>query len=313
MGRLDRGRAANKIREGTRPREDVAFHPEYAIRGRLDAPAHEHDPPPVNFQPRDPARVGASARVEVGRVTIDRVHRTMGMPTNQGEMVFCDPMGEDIFDFAALLDVLGGAGWVVNAEELKRPPQLADQELDKSLEVDFPKIGLVPVQDKKFTTRFGMAKDQPLVDFDAGEEGFAFAGRFVGGPMELLGDHRRIGTGQIVIAIDQVQAPFPVKPFEQFKDVMMGGVDVGERAVFEQFVAVADFDVGVAVGVVMLEGVEEEDFVGDKVIRPRAISPMGIAKKNQAGLVVEGKARGGLKNFGKMMEGIHSLWRFFLS
>lgn len=65
--------------------------------------------------------------------------------------------------------------------------------------------------------------------------------------MEFLRDDGRIGAGQVVIAVDQMQTPFAVKPFEQIENIEVGGMNVGKSAIFEQFVPVADFHVGVAV------------------------------------------------------------------
>lgn len=275
------------------------------VRGGLDAPAHEHDQPPVNFQAGDPARVGASAGVEVGRIAVDGVNRAVGVPADEGAVLIIHPAGQDFFDFAALLDVLGGAGGVVNAEELEGTPQPADEKLHEVFEVDFPKIGLMSVQNEKFAASFCVAKDQTFVDFDAGEERGALAGVRVGGPVKVAGDDAGVGAGDVVVAEDQVEPPFLVKAFQQVEDAVMGFADVGEMAVFEEFVPVADFDVGVTLGVVVLKGVVEQDFVGNKVIRPGTIASMGIAEEDQAGVVVERDARGSLKNFGEVVGGIH--------
>ncbi len=279
--------------------------PQNPVRGGLDAPAHEHDQPPINFQAGDPAWVGASAGVEVRRVAVDRVNRAVGMPTDEGEVLIRHPAGQDFFDFAALLDILGGAGGVVNAEELEGAPQPADEKLHEVFEVDFPKVRLMPMQDKKFAAGFCMAKDQSFVDFDTGEERGALAGVRVGGVVKVAGDDSGVGAGDVVVPEDQVESPFPVKAFQQVEDAVMGFADVGEMAVFEEFVPVADFDVGVTLGVVVLEGMVKQNFVGDKVVRPGAIAPVGVAEKDEAGLVVEGDAWGGLENFGEVMGSIH--------
>ncbi len=85
----------------------------------------------------------------------------------------------------------------------------------------------------------------------------------------------------------------------------MSGADVREGAVLEQFVPIADFDIGVALRVVVLQGVVEEDFVRDKVICPGAIPPVGVAKEDETGAVVEGDARGGLEEVGEVVVRVH--------
>ncbi len=287
--------------------------PQNPVRGGLDAPAHEHDQPPVNFQAGDPARVGASAGVEVRRIAVDGVNRAMGVPADEGEVLIRHPAGQDFFDFAALLDVLGGAGGVVDAEELEGTPQPADEKLHEVFEVDFPKVRLMPVQDKKFAAGFCMAKDQSFVDFDTGEKGETLAGGVIGGPVKVAGDDAGVGAGDVMVAEDQVKPPFLVKAFQQVEDAVMGFADVGEVTVFKEFVPIADFDVGVTLGVVVLQGVVKQNFVGNKVVRPRAIAPVGIAEEDEAGVVVEGDERGGLENFGEVVGSIHmDLIGFFL-
>lgn len=160
------------------------------------------------------------------------------------------------------------------------------------------------VQDKKFAARFFVDKHQPFVDFDTGEERDPFP-VLVCELVQVAGDDGRVGAGEVVVAEEQVEPPGAVEALEQVEDGVVSFADVGEAAVFEQFVAIADFDVGVALGVVVLQGVEEEDFVGDKVVRPGAVAAMGVAKEDEAGVVVEGDARGGLEEVGEVVVWVH--------
>lgn len=53
------------------------------------------------------------------------------MPTDQRVALLYHPLGQNFFDFAALLDILGGAGGVMGAKQLERPPQSANEKLNE--------------------------------------------------------------------------------------------------------------------------------------------------------------------------------------
>lgn len=94
----------------------------------------------------------------------------------------------------------------------------------------------------------------------------------------------------------------------------MGLANVGEVAVFEQFIPIADFDVGVAFVVVVLESVAKQHFVVNKIVRPGTIAAMGIAEEDQTGMIVEGNTRGFVEKVGQVVLcGFeHGLIGFFL-
>lgn len=131
------GRWGKKIGEEARPGEGIALDPQDPVWGGLDAPAHEQDPAPIYLQTGDPARVGASAGVEVGRIAVDGKRGAVRVTADHWLLRGVDPAREGFFDFAAFLDVLGGAGGVMDAKQLEGPPQPVDEKLDKFFEVDF--------------------------------------------------------------------------------------------------------------------------------------------------------------------------------
>jgi hypothetical protein len=132
-----------------------------------------------------------------------------------------------------------------------------------------------------------VAKNQTLVHLDLGEKRLCFAVPFVAVRVELLPDDFVVHAFDVVIAPDQVEATGLVELPHLPEDVVVVPADDGEVAVFPQFVAVADLDVGETVLEVTAQGVIEEQLVVGKIVRPTVVAPVTVAEEVELRRVVE--------------------------
>jgi hypothetical protein len=141
------------------------------------------------------------------------------------------------------------------------------------------------------------------VDFNAGQERFKLPGIQILCPVKFLSDDIRVFAENVVVAKEQMQPSFLVKALEQVEDTDVGLANVFKTVVFEEFIAIADFDVREAFMVIVLEGVTKKDFIVYKVVGPGTIPAMNIAEEDQPGSVVEGNPRSVVEKISKVLVG----------
>jgi hypothetical protein len=93
----------------------------------------------------------------------------------------------------------------------------------------------------------------------------------------------------------------------------VGVTDIREAPVFEQLVAVAEFEVSEAFPKVIFQGVEEQALVFGEIVRPTVVAAMTVAEEDEPGLVVEGDFVGRLKDLAETGGYRHGFSPFFVS
>ena len=100
----------------------------------------------------------------------------------------------------------------------------------------------------------------------------------------------------IVVSVDQEKPVFLLKPGQKPENMAVGAQDNADAAVFPELVAVSQLDLGVAVLPVVFQRSLKDHAVGEKIVRPVALSPVAVAHEDDPGAVVKGQdGRGGIK------------------
>ena len=95
-----------------------------------------------------------------------------------------------------------------------------------------------------------------------------------------------------MVAEEHEESAVSVKALKQTVNFPMGIVDVGKAPVFPKFVAVAQFDIGEAVVVVMFQCSGEERPIFDKAVRPGTCTAVAVAHDHDPGMIVKRNVQG---------------------
>lgn len=91
-----------------------------------------------------------------------------------------------------------------------------------------------------------------------------------------------------MVAVNHVQPAGLIEFGQQLKGVGVGLNDGLLISIFPQLVSISQFDIGVAVGQIVLERATVDLLVGQKIIGAVALAAMAVAENNELGGGVEG-------------------------
>lgn len=246
--------------------------------------------------------MNAAARVEIGGFNAEP--GTVGVAGDQDVPCLLRIVGEALFHFIFVSVVLGRAGGVQHAEMFQGLPEIPHQKTGQAPEGGVQRVGLVAMGQVETLSLSALSlpallENKSLVESKSRKEGLVALGiRREKGIADLVGITRSLFL-HVVIPIQQIEPSLPVKQGEEPEHIVVDLDDLAHAPVLPQFVPVPQFDIGVALGVIMLQGRKIQVLIFQKIVAPGAVAPMTVADEHIAAAGAQRQYGGLLKSTGE--------------
>lgn len=248
-----------------------------------------------NLQAGDAAGMNAAASVEIRGIGAEP--GAVCVAADQDAPLSLRVIGQALFHLIFVRVVLGGAGGVKHAEMFQGLPEISHQKAGKLPEGGIQRIGLMPVSQIKAGPGIAGLQDKSLIKGQSGEQGLMALGvRTKISIADLVGITRSFFL-HIVIAIQQIEPPLPVKQGEEPEYIVVDLYDLAHAPVFPQFVTVAQLDIGEALGIIVLQGSKIQVLIFQEIVSPGAVTPVTVADQDIAATVAQ-------RQDGSFLEGV---------
>ncbi len=224
----------------------------------------------------------AASAVHVDAAVGPRDRRLMGVAGDQNAFFLAAVANKAVFNGPDLGVVLCRAGGILDASQLQRPPEVADQPSRQFPELVVDRISLIAVEaaDRR---QIQAVDDHRFIEGDRRRQPAPDVGAIFFDP--------------VVVAEEEEEPVVLVILFQELIDLLMGFVDVGKAAVFPEFVPVSQLYVGEALLIVVLQGRGEDGSVGEEIIAPGAGSPVTVAHEDDLRMILCGNVQSAAERF----------------
>jgi hypothetical protein len=158
----------------------------------------------------------------------------------------------------------------VESYHLQAAPDTADDHPSQEIEPIVGEIGLMTVNREDPSPRFNVFQDQPLT-----------------GQQAVFFDQMLPKSTNIVVAQQHVQTFLVIEAVQQIENSAVGFTHDIEAPVLPELITVANFNVGEALSIVVLEHIDKEPCISCKAIGYAAISPMTVTEEYQARSIIK--------------------------
>lgn len=122
---------------------------------------------------------------------------------------------------------------------------------------------------------------------NAGTKRLAAKGAVAIAGVEMDSTENRIFLDHIVITVECIESLICIKARDGAKAVGMRFFYLGKRAVFPQFVAIAELNINEFLPIIIVQRCEVQIFIFEKVVIGVSDAAVAVGKEGIAGLVVE--------------------------
>jgi len=246
-----------------------------------------------------------AAGVEIGGVRTEA--GTVCVAGDQDVPGLLGIVGQALFHPVLVGVVFGGAGGVKHSEMFQGLPEIPNQKAGQPPEGGVQGICLMSVGQVEALSLTALLQDNALIKGKSREEGLAALGiRAKIGVTDLVGITRSFFL-HIMIAVQQIKPSLAVKQGEEPEHIIVNLNDLTHAPVFPQLIPVSQFNIGVALGIVVLQCRKIEVLVFQKIIAPGAVPPMTVAEQNITAAGAQRKNGGILKSVGQA-GGVTHIW-----